>query len=199
MKTNSEFSLASRGRSCGAASWYLILALAGIAVAGFGIYRMRSHVSASNTSGGGSASTTPSAEAPGPAQAHGAVSAGNEERNNAYREAMREGAEESATWPTTPESLSRDFWNAAHRKDYDRMALLCPGSVKSDFKTHYDQWTPSPAAAVGAPETHPTDAAVSLYPVAVSFPGFPNKTVKMAVRRAEDGRLVIDGRRTIWW
>jgi hypothetical protein len=79
------------------------------------------------------------------------------------------------------------------------MALLSPGSVPADFKTYYDKFTPSPPGSVGSPEPHPKVSGVTVYPVTVPFPWFPNKTLKMALSRTPDGRLVIDGRNSIWW
>ncbi len=122
-----------------------------------------------------------------------------EDRMEAYRVAIEAGQAERGTWPGSPEGVIREFWEAASRKDYARLKVLSPGSVESDFRTYYDRWTPSPAKSVGKPEPHPRNGKIALYPTVVSFPGFPNKTVKMAVKRAEDGRYIIDGRNTIWW
>lgn len=121
------------------------------------------------------------------------------DRAEAYRVAIETGQAERGTWPGSPEEVIREFWEAASRKDYARLKVLSPGSVESDFRTYYDRWTPSPAKSVGKPELHPQNAKITLYPTVVSFPGFSNKTVKMAVERAEDGRYIIDGRNTIWW
>lgn len=121
------------------------------------------------------------------------------QREEAHKKALEAGAKEIATWPKTPEALLRDFWNAASKKDYDRMQVLCPGSLKKDFATHYDRFTPSPAKSVGDAQPHPLNASIKLYPVTVSFPGFPEKTIKMAVDTLPDGRLVVDGQNTIWW
>jgi len=120
-------------------------------------------------------------------------------RSEAYQAAVQAGIQAKDAWPETPEALIREYWQAAGRKDYDRLLVLCPGSLVNDFKKYYDFWTPSPAQSVGAPEPHPQDPKATLYPVKVPFPGFPNKTVKMAVRKTADGRYVIDGRNTIWW
>jgi len=120
-------------------------------------------------------------------------------RNEAYHAAVQAGIEEEGTWPETPEALIREYWQAASQKNYDRLLVLCPGSLVNDFKKYYDLWTPSPAQSIGKPEPHPQHSTVTLYPVKVPFPGFPHKTIKMAVRKTEDGRYVIDGRNTIWW
>lgn len=203
MKRNSPNFVAAR-KNRGAARRYVLFALAGIALAGFGVYRLQARSSSSRPSSTAEAaspasSTSVPADVAQPDPAHPVSPVADDERTEAYRHAIAKGAAESTAWPATPEALIRDFWNAAARKDYDRMVLLCPGSVKSDFKTYYDQWTPSAATAIGAPQTHSADVAVHVYPVTVPFPGFPKKTIKMAVRRAGDGRLVIDGRYTIWW
>lgn len=121
------------------------------------------------------------------------------QRGEAHKKALDVGAKESATWPKTPEALLREFWKAASKKDYDRMQVLCPGSLKKDFATHYDRFTPGPAKKIGEAQPHPLNASIKLYPVTVSFPGFPEKTIKMAVDKLPDGRLVVDGQNTIWW
>lgn len=122
-----------------------------------------------------------------------------EERVAAYVEAEAKGAALADQWPGTPEELIYDFWEAASRKDYERLVLLCPGAQEKDFKNHYETWTPSPATAIGTPEPHPAVQGVQVYPVRVPFPGFPNKTIKMALLQMEDGRLGINGQHTIWW
>ncbi len=53
--------------------------------------------------------------------------------------------------------------------------------------------------AIGTPYKHEKDANVFIYPVTVPFPHFPNKTIKMAIRKSESGKLIIDGALTIWW
>ena len=130
---------------------------------------------------------------------HSPESKNVEERRKAATKALAKGAAEKEIWPASPEALIREFWEAAHNKDYDKLLVLCPGSVKSDFVTYYDKWTPSPAKTIGKPEAHPIVKGVVLYPTAVSFPGYPNKTIKMAVARSNDGRLIIDGKNSIWW
>ncbi len=121
------------------------------------------------------------------------------ERTEAFHKAIDSGRTDSADWPATPEALIREFWSAASRRNYHRLLALCPGSTVEDFKSYYDQWVPSPARAIGRPERYPRNPSVVLYPVTVDFPGFPSKTVKMALRKLDDGRLVIDGGATIWW
>ncbi len=121
-----------------------------------------------------------------------------EDRKKAYMEAEEKIAAMKETWPQTEEALIRAFWDAASRKDFDTCLLYCPGAVKSDFSM-FDQFTPSPAKSVGAPEPHPTEPNQMLIPVNVPFPGFPNKTIKMATMRMNDGRLAINGQYTIWW
>lgn len=121
-------------------------------------------------------------------------------RQDATRAARAEAARLGADYPDTPESLIRAFWKAASRKDYARMQVLSPGSLAEDFKSYYDQWTPSPALAVAPAERHPTAPGVTVYPTQVPFPGFPNKTLKMAVRQDPATKLwVIDAQNTIWW
>jgi len=122
-----------------------------------------------------------------------------EERIALYQEALQSGSAQAESWPDTPQALIEDFWAAASQRDYQRLVVLCPGARVEDFKPHYDKWAPNPAKAIGQPEPHPQADGVSLYPVKVPFPGYPNKTVKMAVNQLPDGRLVIDGQHTIWW
>jgi type II secretory pathway pseudopilin PulG len=121
------------------------------------------------------------------------------ERAKAAAVAIEAGARQAPTWPATPQALIEEFWKAASAKDYARLMVLCPGSVEADFKRNYDQWTPSPARSIGPPEAHPRAQGVQLYPVKVDFPGYPGKTIKMAVAKLDDGRLAIDGQNTIWW
>lgn len=119
----------------------------------------------------------------------------------------RQAAFESATtagaalgdYPATPQALLADFWNAANRKDYARLVLLCPGSQVADFKRHYDKWTPSPMVSASEGKPHATIPGVTMYDVKVNFPGFPNKTIRMAVIGLPDGRPAVDGKNTIWW
>jgi len=125
--------------------------------------------------------------------------ASKESRAQAYQVAMAKAEAEKDSWPGSPEELIAQFWEAASRKDYPRLVILSPGSLESDYRKYYDQWTPSASSSVGKPEPHPQISEVTMYPTKVSFPGFPNKTVKMAVRKAADGRHIIDGRNTIWW
>ena len=121
-----------------------------------------------------------------------------EEREKAYVEAVEVGTADKDTWPETPRELIVEFWEAASRKDFERLAILCPGSIEDDYKM-YEQWTPSPVQSIGKPESHPMKPNVTLYPVKVSFPEYPNKTIKMALTKLDDGRFVIDGQNTIWW
>ncbi len=122
----------------------------------------------------------------------------DEERSEAGKEAFESIAQE-ADWPETPADLIRDFWKAANQKDWTRLTVLCPGSTAGEFKGYYDQFTPSPAKGIGTPQPHPDHPDTKLFPVKVAFPGFPNKTIKMAVGKSPDGRWVIQGGRTIWW
>ncbi|MDX2177173.1 MAG: hypothetical protein SF028_11970 [Candidatus Sumerlaeia bacterium] len=102
-------------------------------------------------------------------------------------------------YPKSAEGVIRAFWRAASEKDYDTMAIFAPGSLRDDFAKWYDTFTPRPAEKVGSPQPHPTAPGVELYPVRVPFPGFPEKTIKMAVSKDEAGRFVIDGANSIWW
>jgi len=120
------------------------------------------------------------------------------ERANIYKEAEKKGAAMAAEWPKTEDELIRGFWSAIIAGDVDKACLLCPGAKPDDFGM-YMKWRPSPPSAIGAPEPHPTQQGVQLRPVTLSFPGYPNKTVKMATMKTSDGRLGIDGRYTIWW
>lgn len=121
------------------------------------------------------------------------------EREAVYSESVEKGKSEIANWPETPQAVMKSFWDAAGRKDYKTLTLLCPGSKESDFKPYYDKWTPKGVQGFGQPEPHPLKSEITLYPVKVNFPNFPNKTVKMAVVQLEDGRWIIDGQNTIWW
>jgi hypothetical protein len=112
--------------------------------------------------------------------------------------AATEAAAKAPDWPETPEELIRQFWDAAAKKDFAKCTTFCPGSVASDF-LYYENFPPSPAKAIGKPQPHPKMTGVALYPVQVAFPGFPNKTVKVAIIQSPEGRWVIDGQRTLWW
>ena len=157
-----------------------------------------SQIPAASKQAAGAHSTSKSESA---AVAHPASSdkASAERRAEAFQEAMKAGAALKSTWPATPQAVVADFWSAAARKDWARILLLCPGTLESDFKPHFDKWTPEPPSSVGAAERHPIHKDVALYPVKINFPGYPNKTIKMAVRSAPDGRLIIDGENSIWW
>ncbi len=122
-----------------------------------------------------------------------------DKRAQAYNQAMEKGHAQIATWPKTERELVLDFWGAVRRKDYERLTLLCPGSIADDYSPYCEKWTPEPPSAIGNPEANPSAPNFPLIPVKVSFPGFPNKTIKMALVRAQDGRLIIDGDHTIWW
>lgn len=159
------------------------------------------HQAKSSTSGPAQASVPISGEVDdtdSAAQAQTALPS-RDERQVAFEQAMAGGSKLNQSWPATPQALVTDFWQAAHEKNYDRMVLLCPGSVRQEYEGYYGNFTPSPAKAVGAPGPHPLNPDIQLYPVTVSFPGFPEKTIKMAVVQAGDGRWVIDGQHTIWW
>jgi hypothetical protein len=119
-------------------------------------------------------------------------------REMVYHQALADAAK-VGNWPATPEQLISDFWQAASQKNYERMALLCPGSLANDYKHYYDHWTPSPLRSLGQPAPSPKADGVLLYPARVDFPLFKNKTIKMAVRQLDTGRWIIDGRYTIWW
>ncbi len=119
-------------------------------------------------------------------------------REGIYHQSLRTGAG-LPDWPATPQGVIEDFWSAASRKDYARMALLCPGSTQDDFRRYYEHWTPSPAKAVGRGAPHRSRPGVIVYPARLDFPFFANKTILMAVRRLEDERWIIDGQHTIWW
>ncbi len=126
------------------------------------------------------------------------TAAPTDERERAWQDAIAKGAVQKDAWPRTPEALIREFWQSAARKDTDRLLVLCPGSIADDFKL-MERWTPSPATAIGAAARDPQNPSVVLYPVTVPFPNFPNKTIKMAIGRLRDGRLIVDGQKTIWW
>jgi len=81
----------------------------------------------------------------------GSGDSGSNERDRKalHDRAVEEGRTERQDWADTPEKLIFDFWDAASRRDYDRLVLLAPGSKVEDFKKYYDQWTPSPAKSVG--------------------------------------------------
>jgi hypothetical protein len=120
-------------------------------------------------------------------------------RQQAFNEAVSATPEPGEAWPQTPQAVIEAFWLAASRKDYARMTVLCPGSLEADYKKHYDKWTPSPARSIGSPRPVAGQAGVERYPVTIDFPGYAGKTVKMAVRKLDDGRPAIDGEHTIWW
>ncbi len=120
-----------------------------------------------------------------------------QERKELYL-AARNKAASLADWPATEQQLIHEFWKAVSEKNWDRVVALCPGGSKEDF-IMYDKWTPKPAKAIGPPQPHPVEPGVEVWPVKVPFPGFPNKTIKMAVLEMDNGRLGIDGSHTIWW
>lgn len=122
----------------------------------------------------------------------------HEERVRIYRAALSEAEALAGSWPATEPELIRAFWEAVSLHDFDRMVLYAPGSVREDFKA-LETFTPGGLRKVGRPEPHPRDPEITLWPAQVPFPMFPNKTVKMAIRRLDDGRLIIDGGKTIWW
>ncbi|MBX3728679.1 MAG: hypothetical protein KF858_05805 [Candidatus Sumerlaeia bacterium] len=121
-----------------------------------------------------------------------------EERTAAYKLAVAKADELVPNWPANEQVLIVEFWRAVAAKDFDKACVLCPGSKPDDFAM-FAKWTPEAPKAIGRPGPHPTKPEVLLWPVTVPFPGFPNKTIKMAVRTMEDGRLAIDGQHTIWW
>lgn len=122
----------------------------------------------------------------------------HEQRAAVFQSAVAEGAATKDGWPATEQALITEFWQQASQKNWDRMLVLVPGSTRKDFAI-FDQFTPAPAKAIGEPRPLPGIPGVNHYPVTVPFPNFPNKTVMMAVVRLPDGRLIIDGSRTIWW
>jgi hypothetical protein len=121
-----------------------------------------------------------------------------EQRKSAYEEAVAAGAAQAATWPKDEQQMAIRFWQDAAAKNWDQLLLYSPGATKDDFAI-FMQFPPQQPKAVGKPEPHPTAQGVTLWPVTVPFPGFPNKTVKMAFFRLPDGRLAVDGQNTIWW
>jgi hypothetical protein len=121
-----------------------------------------------------------------------------DERTAIYLEAENKGKELVPNWPGTEQQLIMQFWTALANKDIERACVLCPGSKPDDFAM-FQKFTPQPATAIGHPEPHPQHPEVQLWPVTVPFPGFPKKTVKMAILRMDDGRLGINGQHTIWW
>lgn len=129
---------------------------------------------------------------------HGEYAAPTLEQRVAAQHAATEAIERSSEWPATPEALIRAFWEAAAKGDYAACAKLSPGAVENDFR-FYKQWPPSPAKVIRAAEKHPKAPRVMVYPVTVDFPGFQDKTVKMAVVQGPGGRWVVDGQHTIWW
>ncbi|MEQ8820313.1 MAG: hypothetical protein RLY93_08710 [Sumerlaeia bacterium] len=120
------------------------------------------------------------------------------ERTSAAQAAMAR-IDQTANWPADPKQLVLQFWEAASRKDFDAMVTMCPGAKAGDFEPYYGKWVPKPATAVGDPEPHPTEPGILLYPAKVPFPGFPNKTIKLAVVPGPNNRPIIDGRYSIWW
>lgn len=122
----------------------------------------------------------------------------HEQRVKLYHAALERAGGMGSAWPATEQELIHAFWEAVSQKDFDRVLLYAPGSTRDDFKP-LETFTPRPARAIGRPEPHPRHPDVTLWPTTVPFPMFPNKTVKMAIRTLDDGRLIIDGGNTIWW
>lgn len=121
-----------------------------------------------------------------------------EDRTALYLDAMERSEAAAEAWPQSQNAIVTDFWQAIHEKNWDVVTMYCPGSSKDDFFM-YDKWTPSPVKAIGQPEPHPEAPGVMLLPIKVDFPGYPNKTIKLATMHLQDGRLAIDGQHTIWW
>ena len=129
----------------------------------------------------------------------GSASLTVEERHELGGSALEQIKAEGDAWPGTPEAVIAEFWESASQKDYERLTLLCPGTTAAEFKKYYDQYPPSSASAIGKPEPHPSIPEVKFYRTKVPFPGFPNKTLKMAVRQYDGQHWVIDGENTVWW
>lgn len=122
----------------------------------------------------------------------------HEQRKAAYETAAAAAAS-TADYPTKPEDLVRDFWKAVSESDTQRALLLAPGTTNKDLAI-FDKWKPSPAKSVGPPEPHPSQPDAKLYPVELSFPGVPRKTLKMAVMQEKgSNRYYIHGGYTRWW
>jgi hypothetical protein len=51
------------------------------------------------------------------------------QREEAFDQAVKSGAQLPADWPPTPQALIEAFWQAASEKDYERLTVLCPGSL----------------------------------------------------------------------
>lgn len=120
------------------------------------------------------------------------------ERAALYTEAAQKGKELIPDWPANEQELFTQFWTAIANHDMERALVLCPGAKADDFAM-FGKFTPKPPTAIGRPEPHPQHADIPLWPVTVPFPGYPNKTVKMAVARMDDGRIAVNGQHTIWW
>jgi hypothetical protein len=146
----------------------------------------------------GGFSAKPGQENAAPASQPSPDSYNNREREQLYQASVKDSAVKIPDWPKTEQDLITRFWQEASRGNIDGAIVYTPGGKKSDFAI-FEKFRPQPAKAIGKPEPHPEAKHVTMWPVTVPFPGFPEKTVKMAIFRLEDGRLAIDGRYTIWW
>jgi hypothetical protein len=140
---------------------------------------------------GGSTAATPVAHA-----------ASNQEidRHAVARHALAAGARQPGDWPATPEALLREFWAALGRADLQRVMVLNPGSVPADYNPY--QELAGGFQTLKSIEADPAAEATEdrhNYIVTVDFARVRAKQLHMVVRRAEDGRYIIDGRATQWW
>ncbi len=149
----------------------LVLVIAGIAISVKSIFFLSGHSSSDDTT--------------------------REEREQLYTEATERAATNS-DYPSTEQELIKQFWQSIVDADWKTTTMLCPGSQQKDFAM-YEKWKPGPIKSVGVAEPHQKAPGVQMWPISTSFPGFPEKTIKLAVRKTEDGRLIIDGSHTIWW
>lgn len=121
-----------------------------------------------------------------------------EERKELYLKAVSDGNKMKATWPKTEQELISQFWQAASGGDLDRAVIFVPGASRNDFAI-MEKFKPGPLKSIGAPQPHPTVPGVTLWPVTIPYPNYPEKTIQMALMHLPDGRLAIDGKNTIWW
>lgn len=122
----------------------------------------------------------------------------NSDRAEFYAQALAAGITQAATWPKSEADLLQAFWKCIAAKDYHQATIYCPGSKESDFGA-YSAMPTKPEIEIGKPEAHPRAAGVTLWPIKVTFAGYGPKTIKLAINRAPDGRLLIDGQHSIWW
>lgn len=119
------------------------------------------------------------------------------ERNKKYSNMLAQ-VDKSVTWPKTEQDLIKAFWEAIAQKNLEQATIYCPGSVESDYNG-YTRLNPSPKIHIIQSQIHPESKEVSVWTCQVNFSYIEKKTLKFAIAKSPSGRLIIDGKKTIWW